>query len=309
MLAPLLKKTRARASATQSVSGPGRLIFGVGGVLNGFLMTNPDGTNPVNLTDSGSAQVHHPSVSPQTGMIAFDAQNIQITPPLPEHDRRIFVMNGDGSGVRQITFVPTGADPLYTQDFNPEISPDGTKVAFMSSRTAGQAHACSNVTQTVTTKNEVFVVNVDGTNLHQVTHPKYLDDPYYGCAAGNNYAVAWSPDSQQLAILGQRPYTFQNINVGAKGMFSAISIDDADQGIAYSFGTLDGGDKEPVRKARIKAGSGFIDWAPSSTIMFAADLGGFLGEDASEYRLPEARRCQLRREWGRRRRRRGRRIR
>ena len=79
--------------AKPEVANPGRIIFGVGGVYNGLLMTNSDGTNPVNLTDSGAAQIKHPSVSAQTGMIAFDAQNIQITPPLPDKDRRIFVIN------------------------------------------------------------------------------------------------------------------------------------------------------------------------------------------------------------------------
>jgi hypothetical protein len=274
--------------AAPLVVNPGRLIFGVGGVLNGLLMTNTDGTNAVNLTDSGAAIIQHPSVSAQTGMIAFDAQSIQITPPLPAQDRRIFVMNGDGSGVRQITFVPNQANPLLTQDFNPEISPDGTKVAFISARTAGQVHQCTNVNQKVNTTNEVFVVNVDGTNLQQVTHATFVDDVNFGCEVSNNYAVAWSSDSQHLAVLGRRKYKFAKINIGVTHMYNSISIDDGD-GIAFNFGGLDGVDKEPVKKARIAA-PGFIDWSPNSNILFEANLGGANGENAVSigYLKPES---------------------
>jgi len=206
-IAPL----RGQNPAAPEAVGPGRIIFLAGDVYNGMVMSNTDGTNTVNLTDSGGAILKHPSVSSQTGMIAFDAQNIIFTPPLPDRDRRIFIMNRDGSGVRQITFLPDGyqGDPTYVQDFNPEISPDGTKVAFISARTAGQVHTCTNINATVQTGHEVFVVNVDGTGLRQVTHPKYLDDANSGCGVSDNYAVAWSSDSQQLAVLGPRPYTFK----------------------------------------------------------------------------------------------------
>ena len=268
-----LQKEPSSTTAALPAS-PGRPVFLVGGIANAMIMTNTDGSNAVNLTDAGAAQLEHPSVSRQTGMIAFGAQNINLNPPYTG-GREIFVMNADGSGVRQVTFLPAGADGRCTQDFNPETSPDGTKVAFISSRTAGQQHQCSNSSGTVVTNNEVWVVNVDGTGLGQVTTPKYLDDSFFGCTSSNNYAVAWSADSQHIAVLGDRVYAFQKTaNQGRKGMFPAISIDNADLAIAYGLGQLDRKDEEPIKKARIPAGAGFIDWAPDGTILFESSLQG-----------------------------------
>jgi hypothetical protein len=109
-----------------------------------------------------------PSTSLDGSLIAFESAGSD-----PGH--RAWVMNGDGTGARQVTFP----DPLFSsaEDRFPVISPDGTRIAFRSPRTADGS-------------NQLFVVNVDGSGLSQIT------------SSGNVVGLTWSPDSTQLAYSG-----------------------------------------------------------------------------------------------------------
>jgi len=301
--AQTIEKPSAQTEAAPPAPGYGGILFMVGNSYSqAIVKTNPDGTNSVNLTDLGSAQIAYPSVSSQTGMIAFQSGSIQLTPPLAgRYDNRIFVMNGDGSGVRQLTFYPGTGDYGDSADYNPVISPDGTKVAFISKR-AVQNYTCRN-TGVIRTSPEVFIVNVDGTNLQQVTSTDVKDttqappgDSFSGACydANNNYAVAWSSDSKQLAVLGPRYYVFKEpVDTPpaqhTQGSFDGISVitfkerikptdslivsgsNIAALNIPYPY--YDPDNKEPVTKARIASGVGFFDWSPNGKILFNADFG------------------------------------
>ena len=59
-------------------------------------------------------------------------------------DWEIFVMNPDGTEVRQLTDHDDG-------DYSPSWSPDGTRIAFSSNRYGGK---------------EIFVMNADGTDVY-----------------------------------------------------------------------------------------------------------------------------------------------
>lgn len=82
-------------------------------------------------------------------------------------DFEIFVMNADGSSVRQLTFNTT-------TDEKPSWSKDGTRIAW-SSGTDGSDY-------------EIFVMNADGTDQTRIT-----DD------AALNFGPAWSPDGTRIA--------------------------------------------------------------------------------------------------------------
>ena len=81
------------------------------------------------------------------------------------------VLNADGTNVRQLT-------NNTHRDEEPSWSPDGTHIAFNSSRDGDD---------------EVFVMNADGTNVRQLTNNTYPD-----------WASSWSPDGTQIAFQSDR---------------------------------------------------------------------------------------------------------
>ncbi len=77
--------------------------------------------------------------------------------------------NPDGTGIMKLTKTRAG-----TYDFNPDWSPDGTKVAFERDTPVGGG---------------IDTVNADGSNLRQITFAGFGDqDP------------AWSPDGTRIAV-------------------------------------------------------------------------------------------------------------
>jgi len=123
---------------------------------------NADGSNQQRLT-TGTDEDRSPVWSPDGSKIAFRRS-------LASGDRRIFVMNPDGSGPTDIT-----NNPNY-YDYQPEWSPDGRMIAL------------SRFTQAV---RAIWVMNADGSN------PKKLSTPPQG---NLDMYPAWSPDGTKIAF-------------------------------------------------------------------------------------------------------------
>jgi Tol biopolymer transport system component len=121
---------------------------------------NADGSGKTRLTE-GAVRGIYPSWSPDGKQIAF------VRPF--DDGYRIFVMNADGSHLVRVTRAPSGGMPtLLINDLFPAWAPGG-QILFMR---LGQ----------------VFVVNMDGSGLRQVTK-------------GENIAeFAVSPDGKRLAL-------------------------------------------------------------------------------------------------------------
>ena len=136
-----------------------------------------DGSNPTRLTNtSAEADDVQPAVSPN-GTIAFASDRANT--PYEMFD--IYVMNADGSGVRRLTF--DGGDPEQPTEpmhdsLNPAWSPDGTRVAFDTTRDGNR---------------EVYVINANGSGLVNVSQHTASD-----------YAPTWSPDGSQLTFTSTR---------------------------------------------------------------------------------------------------------
>lgn len=161
-----------------------------------------------------------PSAPRDASVIAF------LSPAL----HRVMLMNRDGSGAQQVTFP----DPDFPDmpDTAPVISPDGSKIAFISQRT-------------VDSRAQIFTVNLDGSGLTQIT-----------LGADVRNAVAWSPDSTQLAFARSPNATcapsFDTLNV--------INADGTGERLLFC--------KQPVFDTS-------IDWSPDGTrIAFSSDFPG-----------------------------------
>ncbi len=109
---------------------------------------------PRRLTASSADDT--PSFSASGRLVAFSGNYEPGPAPAGRH---IYVVNVDGSGLRQLT---TGAG----FDENPAFSPNGKQVVFDRHVGTGKAH--------------VFSVNVDGTGLRQLTNGSFNDsEPVY----------------------------------------------------------------------------------------------------------------------------------
>jgi Tol biopolymer transport system component len=101
----------------------------------------------------------------------------------------IFTINPDGTGERQVTFPPVGF-----VDRNPDVSPDGERIVFQR-QCVDSGYKCF--------LDDIFVVDVDGTDLTKLTGVKAL---YGNCRPRRghcNQSPAWSPDGSKIAFARQ----------------------------------------------------------------------------------------------------------
>jgi hypothetical protein len=115
----------------------------------------------------------------------------------PNDSARIYVMNGDGTGVKQVTFHnPSVSSAAHSE---PSISADGSKIIYVNAETIAPAGTMgtggTNCSGTQTSS--YWVVNTDGTNPHVVRQPTFYDVHCNHGAAGE---AVWSPDGTKLLV-------------------------------------------------------------------------------------------------------------
>lgn len=200
----------------------GKIVFesGRSGYVDIYAM-NPDGTGLKRLTTDGNAETN-PAVSPNGSKIAYeffrgiwtmnadgsakkrltdgtltdrdptwsaDGTKIAFTRILSSGDWEIFVMNADGTGLKNLTNTPSN------QERDPAFSPNGTKIAY----TRG---GCENPNAGGTC---VYVMNSNGTQQTNLTPedriPQCLNQPGYNHRTVSQHA-SWSPDGTKIAFRG-----------------------------------------------------------------------------------------------------------
>jgi len=179
---PLLLAACAGTSEPGLDPGPGRIMFTrLGNGLVDVYAMDANGHNLEPLTTSFAFD-EWGSWSPDTFKILFQSDRIPDTSFTARF--QIYVMNSDGSNVGQLTFPNTARDSITghvtdtTSNFHPAWSPDGTKIAFASTRD---------------TNSEIFVMEPNGANVTRLTSD-----------AADDAQPAWSPDGSKIAFASHR---------------------------------------------------------------------------------------------------------
>ncbi len=154
-----------------------------------IILMNADGTNPQNLTNQDGNNYFEPTVSPDGKTIAASFCNA--------NQCGLATMNIDGSGLKVIQTCDA-----YTQFLGePAFSADGTKIFF--SYILGPYYPQNT---------NIYVVNVDGTNLAQLTNSSYDWCPR---VVGNKVLFISTRDSQTHEVPDNEIY---DMNEDGSGM-------------------------------------------------------------------------------------------
>jgi len=247
---PVLATPTGQRSATVEVHKSGALLgMGTFTVLRGVLfethrdgnseiyVMNPDGTQPINLTDD-SGRDTSAVWSPDGTKIAFETRR--------DGNSEIYVMGADGSNPTNLTNHPDS-------DYFPAWSPQGGKIAFMSNR-ENTGPPILDVTTKITIgfNVETFVMNEDGTGQTNLTNH----------VAWDGYP-SWSPDGSKIVFQTDRDRTGL--------MMVAVIVGDLGQEI-YA---MDADGSDQVRLSNNPEDDIYPSWSPDgSKIVFQSYRDG-----------------------------------
>ena len=137
-------------------------------------------TQPVLLR---TGDERYPSYSPDGTQIAFRGD---LDLAEPSGDEEIYVMNADGTNVRQLT---------SNGDFDsaPAWSPDGTKIAFEKAAAGTFVPGVPAEPGKEAEEKDIYVMRADGTHVRRLTDSPGLDE-----------GPVWSPDATKIAFSSDR---------------------------------------------------------------------------------------------------------
>jgi len=133
---------------------------------------NADGSHQlVRLTRTSGTDDFQPAWSPDGKQIVFVSTR--------NGNDQIYLMNANGSGQRRITHSSGTATDSTTFNYGPVWSPDGTHIAFVSTRGGND---------------QIYLMNADGSHLVNLSHDTGMDD--------GSGLIAWSRSGDMIAYGG-----------------------------------------------------------------------------------------------------------
>jgi TolB protein len=159
---------------------------------------NQDGTGLTQLTENAAFD-SNPEWSPDGGRIAFESDRDLFSD--------IFVMNPDGSGQTNVT-------NNRAFDRSATFAPDGERIIFDSNLSAGVDNPTGDT--------EIFSVNLDGTDLDQLTNNTARD-----------FHPDFAPDGRKLAFVSDRDFAPGIYTIAADGSKQRKS--NRGSGVAFAF--------------------------------------------------------------------------
>jgi Tol biopolymer transport system component len=175
-----------------------------------FLMNAFDPAEQILLTNLGQEEVgaelgaHFPAWSPNGQRIAFSSWgNADGSGVKPPQTRDIFVINVDGTGLTNLTQNikaegRQGTTDVLADDFRPDWSPDGRKIAFTTNRDGNQ---------------EIYLMNADGSAATRLTNNTASDR-----------GPKWSPDGTRIAFESNRDGNWEIYVVSATDGSGPINL-------------------------------------------------------------------------------------
>ncbi len=143
---------------------------------------NADGTGLTQLTFNGPPEDRGSSWTPDGSRIVY--HTLEFPAGAGHSSFEIMIINADGTGKTRLT-------NNTFQDSLPSVSPDGTKIAFFSTRDGD---------------GEIYVMNIDGSNVTRLTN-----------SPGEDAHPMWSPDGSQIVFHSRRTGTLDIFVMNADG--------------------------------------------------------------------------------------------
>ncbi|MGP0070884.1 MAG: hypothetical protein ACLPWF_02985 [Bryobacteraceae bacterium] len=204
LLAMAMLATIGARPAAAAATGEFLFVENVGAGQGGIWGVDVTGTNFFGLTAAqgfgfGVPGPPYPnpdiwefSQAKNNGRIAF------MSRMNPNDSQRIYVMNGDGTGVTQVTFHNSSVSNNQGH-FLPSISADGSKIVYVNGETIAPpgTQGANGANCSGSQSQSFWVVNSDGTNPHVIRQPTFYD---VYCNHGGAGEAVWSPDGTKLLV-------------------------------------------------------------------------------------------------------------